>query len=80
MWVSVQLEHSKKRNDTAKVQSIEIELTTVSVCLYPQHRVYFYTILCIQQGSLCEHLKESVETQSHKLELYKVDIQYTVHT
>ncbi|CAI7994409.1 hypothetical protein GBAR_LOCUS1440, partial [Geodia barretti] len=49
-----QLEHSKKKNDAGKIQSIEIELTT--------------------QGSLREHLKESVEKQSHKLELYKVDL------
>ena len=27
---SMQLEHSKKKNDTGKIQSIEIELTTVS--------------------------------------------------
>lgn len=30
-------------------------------------------IYIVQQGSLREHLKESVETQSHKLELYKVN-------
>ena len=29
--VKLQLEHSKKKNDTGKIQSIEIELTTVSL-------------------------------------------------
>jgi hypothetical protein len=49
-----QMEHSKRKNDTAKVQSLEVELTT--------------------QGSLHDHLRESVDTQSQKLELYKVHL------
>ena len=30
VFLQLQMEHSKKKNDTAKVQSLEIELTTVS--------------------------------------------------